>query len=229
MDDNFGKITAGLSAQNNLVIATVNFVSKMLPAWRDDPDRPPEESEDRLNLQLVKFLDSQARNHHPMVRFDHEEYQSGTRSVDISASSPETIVLDAIPYNRYEPFLVLECKRLPAPTKSRETEYVTGLEKKSGGIQRFKLGLHGSKLHLVIMIGYLQKASAKSWYEKINIWISDLSSGVFHDGCSWNTAELLNSFSEDTSKGLSSCRSVHERIESNSEKVEICHLWIRMN
>ena len=109
-----------------------------LPGWRDDPNRPPEQSEKKLNLQLVKFLDSQVRVDFPMIRFNHEEYQRGTRSVDISATPIEQILINATTYTIYSPFLVLECKRLPTPSEAREMEYVTGLAKKTGGIQRFK-------------------------------------------------------------------------------------------
>ncbi|MCH8020765.1 hypothetical protein IH785_12985 [candidate division KSB1 bacterium] len=228
MDDSLGKITSGL-AQDNLVLKTIAFVYNSLPGWRDDPNRPREQSEKKLNLQLVKLLGSQARNDFPMICFNHEEYQHGTRSIDISASPVKQIVINATSYTVYDPFLVLECKRLPADRKAREIEYVTGLKEKTGGIQRFKLGLHGSKLDIVVMIGYLQKDSTIYWYKKINSWISQLCSGIIKDVCNWNTDELLESFKEDPSKSISSCRSIHSRIESNSTKVEIYHLWIMMN
>jgi len=229
MDDSFGKIISGLAAQDNLVLKTIGFVHNSLLDWRNDPNRPPEQSEKKLNLQLVKFLGSQTRDDFPMIRFNHEEYQRGQRSVDISATPIEHAVIKATSYTIYDPFLVLECKRLPADRKAREMEYVTGLEKKSGGIQRFKLGLHGSKLDIVVMIGYLQKDSTIYWFKKINSWISQLCSGVVKDVCNWNTDELLESFKEDPSKSISSCRSIHSRIESNSTKVEIYHFWIMMN
>ena len=229
MDDNFGRITSGLIAQNYLALATIRFVYQQLPAWCDDPDRPIENSEDKLNLQLVKFLDSRARTDFAMIRFDHEEYQEGRRRIDISASPIKRVLINAKTYTIYEPILALECKRLPAPSTDREMEYVTGLEKKSGGIQRFKLGLHGSKLDIVVMIGYLQKNSITQWHKKINSWISQLCSDIPKDVCNWNTDELLNSFQEDPSEGISSCRSIHSRIDGISARIEIHHLWIRMN
>ena len=229
MDDSFGKITSGLAAQDNLVLKTIAFVRNSLPDWRDDPNRPREQSEKKLNLQLVKFLGSQARDDFPMICFNHEEYQWGQRSVDISASPIEQVVINATTYTIYNPLLVLECKRLPAPSKACVIEYVTGLDQKTGGIQRFKLGLHGSNLDIVVLIGYLQKDSATHWHKKINSWVSQLCSGIIKDVCNWNADEFLESFKEDPSKSISSCRSIHSRIESNSTKVEIHHLWIRMN
>lgn len=55
--------------------------------------------------------------------------------------------------------MVIECKRLPTPGgKDREREYVSGFHANgspTGGIQRFKLGLHGGQVHDAAMIGYV--------------------------------------------------------------------------
>ena len=120
-----GQITTGID-QNTLAFKTIHFVRAQLPIWRDDLERPYEQSENKLNLQLCKFLDSCARNDFPMVRFDHEEYQSDCRSVDLAASSVETTVIGARQHTIYDPVLVIECKRLPAPSYDCEKEYVTG-------------------------------------------------------------------------------------------------------
>lgn len=135
-----GKITSGL-VLDTLALKTIDFVYTQLPAWRDDPDRLDEESENKLNLQLCKFLNSHARNDFPTVFFQHEEYQSGRTIVDISALPIKTSTIGARTYTIYDPIVVLEGKRLPAPSLDREKEYVTGgIQHKSGGIQRFKLG-----------------------------------------------------------------------------------------
>jgi len=57
---------------------------------------------------------------------------------------------------------------LPAPAATREREYVTGGTEKSGGIQRFKLGLHGAQQEAGAMIGYIQDKDPKSWQSSIN-------------------------------------------------------------
>ncbi len=137
-----GKITSGIQSRT-FQLTIITFILQQLPSWRDDSDRPNEQSEDKLNLQLCKFLDAHAWNDFPMIRFDHEEYQTGHRRVDMSASPAKSIFFEAKLYTIYDPVLVLEGKRLPAPSSSREKEYVTGPnpEKISGGIQRFKLVL----------------------------------------------------------------------------------------
>ncbi len=225
-----GEIKFGID-QDTLDMKTIGFVREQLPEWRDDPDRSAEQSEDKLNLQLCKFLDSRARNAFPMVRFDHEEYQSDRRRVDLSASSVETIPIRARLHSIYDPILVFECKRLPAPSHDREKEYVTGgIQHKNGGIQRFKLRLHGADLDIAVMIGYLQQRSAIDWHREINGWISELSSGSIVDACAWNDTETLEPLDENVSKGISSCWSVHSRIgQMSSGQIRIHHLWIEMN
>jgi len=226
-----GKIISGL-APGTLASKTIDFVQEQIPFWRDDPSRPNEQSENKLNLQLCKFLDSNARNTFPMVRFDHEEYQNGHSSVDISASPATEITIGASLYNTiYDPFIVFECKRLPAPSHDREKEYVTGgIKHKNGGIQRFKLGLHGANHDMVAMIGYLQEGSASDWHEIINKWIIELSNGTVADVCVWNMSDMLDKLEVDSSKGIANCRSTHNRSGSvKSNKILIRHLWITMH
>jgi hypothetical protein len=167
-----------------------------------------------------------------MVRFDHEEYQAGQRRVDLSASPVESLYLEAKPYTIYDPVLVLEGKRLPAPSPDREREYVTGSKpnRTTGGIQRFKLGLHGARVDLSAMIGYVQERSAGDWYDKINEWILELASGTIADGCVWKDSETLELLKEDMAERVASYRSVHSRTgDVASNMITLHHLWIAMN
>lgn len=230
LETNFaGQITTGIEEDTTLT-STLEFVSQQLIFWRDDPDRAKEEGEDRLNLQLCKFLDSKARATFPMIRFDHEEYQTERRRVDLSASPVKTTFIGAKQHTIYDPFLVMECKRLPPPTHGREKEYVTGgSESRTGGIQRFKLGLHGSELNDVAIIGYLQKESTTYWYQTINKWISDLCGGIASDGCVWSDNEELEFLYEDNTNGIANYQSTHNRMGSKlSNQIKIRHLWVVM-
>lgn len=228
---NIERITSGISP-DTLALKTIDFVRQQLPAWRDDPHRALEKSENKLHLQLCKFLDSQTRSSFPMVRFDHEEYQASRRSIDLSASLVQTSYLKVGLYTIYDPILVLEGKRLPAPSSEREKEYVTGTKPniRTGGIQRFKLGLHGARLNLSAMIGYVQDRSVRDWHDKINEWILELVAGTLVDGCDWNADETLELLEEDVAKGVVRYRSVHTRtgiVESN--EITLHHLWIAMD
>lgn len=230
----FGTITSGL-AQNTLVLRIIEFVYSQLPDWRDESVRPKKTSEKPLNIQLCAYLNTiRTKNDFPMVNFSHEEPQVGHATVDISASPQEEIAFGAgfyntRFYNKYTPLVVFECKRLPTPGKDRENEYVTGFIKKSGGIQRFKIGLHGANHDIVAMIGYLQANTPHHWYNTINQWIIDLSNGTMKDICIWNTGEILECFEEDSSKGIASCRSTHAREGNIESKILIRHLWVTMN
>jgi hypothetical protein len=225
-----GSVTSGIQ-RDALVSKTIAYISRQLPAWRDDPNRSDEQAENQLNLQLVKFLDAHARSEFPMVRFDHEEYQSGRRSLDISASPIETIIIDARLHTIYDPILVIEGKRLPAPSPNREKEYVSGgKDNISGGIQRFKLGLHGGDYNIVAMVGYVQERSLNQWYKQINDWIAKFEQGIFEDSCEWSAGDKLDLFAEDALNGVASSRSVHTRVGSvKSKRIELHHLWIEMN
>lgn len=226
-----GRITSGIKAQT-FQLAIINFVQQQLPFWRDDPDRPLEQSERKLNSQLYKFLDHQARISFPLVHFGHEEPQHANRDVDISVLPDKSVIIEAQAYTIYDPVLVIECKRLPAPSpKERKKEYVTGLKpnKIGGGIQRFKLGLHGAKHDLAAMIGYIQDSS-HDWYSTINKWISELVENPIGDGNTWHKNETLRMLEEDTIIGIAKYHSVHNRIgDVANNKIELYHLWVKMN
>lgn len=223
-----GKITSGVSP-GDLALRTVLFVRDQLPAWRDDPDRKEEQAEERLNLQLCKFLDAHARNVFPMVRFDREEFQSGQRRVDLSASPAEPTMIDARLYTIYDPILVIEGKRLPTPSAAREREYVTGGMKPAGGIQRFKLGLHGAALSLAAMVGYVQNGDVGHWHTKVNAWISDLASCAEGDTCSWEAEDTLKFHEKDAAVRIGVLRSSHARTgDVLSNRIELWHLWVEM-
>jgi hypothetical protein len=223
-----GKILYGIE-DKKAAISIIKFVQRKLPAWRDDPDRSKEESEPKLNQQLCIFLNSRSREEFPMVQFVHEIYQYKSRQVDLAASPIKETPIGAVSYTIYDPLVVFECKRLPAPSAKRKMEYVSGA-KKSGGIQRFKLGYHGAKLNLVAMIGYIQKRSAKEWHQEINRWITDFTDGKLSDDCTWTYDERLELFNEHHSTGIATCRSIHKRNNPIvSRDLEIHHIWVNMN
>jgi hypothetical protein len=162
MSGTVGKITAGITP-NKAVAKTIDFVEACLPSWRDDPERDNTATgEPALNSQLAKFLNASACQQFPMVCFQHEEPQGGHRSADLSAHPTRGGVLLGSTFNKYTPFLVIECKRLPTPSAEREREYVASPDCApiGGGIQRFKLGLHGADHSWCAVIGYVQRDNA---------------------------------------------------------------------
>ena len=223
----FGRISSGVEA-NTLVEQTAGFVYTELPRWRDDPQRPPGTSEEHLNGTLCDFLNVASADSFPMVHFRHEQRQTGRRRVDIAAKPSQTINVGQRQYTKYDPILVLEGKRLPTPGTAREQEYVTGLSARSGGIQRFRLGLHGADLNFALMVGYIESKSCADWFTKMNDWITTLSSNDTDPTLDWSLEDCLSNISIDATAKTSRCISNHERTDG-SRTIRLAHLWVEMS
>lgn len=223
-----GQISSGIQL-NALVDRTIDFVYAQLPNWRDDPDRSPVDAENLLNLQLCKYMNWVARRQFSMVHFNPEEPQVERRKVDISATPDETIEIHTHRYTKYDPFLVIEGKRLPTPGPGRTREYVTGGKSRTGGIQRFRLGLHGNLLATAVMIGYLQSDSTTTWHKQINDWIKEELTSPTDTTCTWSAADELGPLQTDTDVRAAACTSSHERTDGVSDQISLRHLWIEMS
>lgn len=229
-----GRITKGPS-QNQLQLTTIEFVYAQLSAWRDDPDRPRGVSENELNSSLCKYLQVQASSLFTMVFFSHQELQGGGRSTDLSASPTQSVAFGGKLYNTYTPFLVFEGKRLPPPRRSREKEYVTGGVDASGkpifsgGIQRFKLGLHGADQSVAVMLGYIQAKTASDWHTKVNEWIAELAGKKSPDGCKWELKDGLGKLRADNAKSTARSGSMHQRnVTHAGARIRIVRLWVQL-
>lgn len=213
-----GAVTSGIPP-GTLVDRIVEFVRGALADWRDDSKRPPVDTEVPLNAQLCKFLNARARDAFPMVAFNHEEPQGARHSTDLSVTHA-TPAADI-----YEPILVIEGKRLPAPETRREKEYLTGDAKRSGGVQRFKLALHGAAGSRGMIVAYIQKETAVRWLETLNGWIRDLSRMPGNEHDAWNADENLRDFAE-LPDSTARCDSDHAR--TTGDRVRLHHAWVEM-
>ncbi len=223
MQNSIGRL-APSALPDNLIGQTVEFIWECLTPWRDDPERIRVEAEEDLNAQFHNYIQAQATSRFPMVMFQPEQRQEGRRRVDISVKPTEVTEIEGYGYTKYDPFIVIEGKRLPAPSKSREREYVTGVDKISGGIQRFKEGLHGKEHDLAIILGYLQDGEAASWCSKINLWIDDLSKS---DAKKWSNNEALIDFQDSSPQYRMT--STHSRIGScRSGSIKLLHFWVKL-
>lgn len=148
------------------------------------------ESEPVISQVLCTFL-STFRKSDEVLLFEFErEWKNSRYAVDFA-------VIDVKSFKetneKPKPFFTIEAKRLPPPEKdskgnSRKREYVLG---KSGGIERYKRGKHGTKLPQSAVIGYIQKESCSHWHTKINEWINELSSSNTDDSIHWDSEDLL--------------------------------------
>lgn len=209
---------------NQPALRVIDFVYENLPALLGNCSSS--ENEESINEKFCRYLDLTARRQNEPFNFSHETKQNGRRRIDFSAHDYADFLLAHIFESIQKPITVFEAKRLPAPTTNREKEYVTGgsAKKISGGIQRFKLGVHGAQHNFVAMIGYIQKENASFFYKNINQWLHDFSSAS-PDGLCWSGDEPLRELTihPKTTRAISK----HTR-ENSLSPICIHHLWVEL-
>lgn len=214
--------------------AIVGLIEQELPVWRDRPERPPFQDEPKLNQSLCLHLDSAARHQgFDSIRFVQEGIQAGSRRTDIGVMIPGTITVEGRDYYDYVQLLPIECKRLPTPPDKRRSdcEYVHGIDgHRTGAIERFKHGLHGTSNHQAMIIAYVQDKTFKHWETNINQRLLKLATNDF-DNTFWAPAELMSAEPQSPNSICQKLTSNHRRLKppASSSEISIHHLWILMN
>ena len=209
----------------------LNFVENQLPCWRDRKDRKPETSETSLTADFCAHLNSAARHaslDFLQFRTEVPDSQNKGRTLDLVASPCGTTVwIEGRCYLDFDPLLPIECKRLPTPKRHErdQREYVITGQGRTGGIQRFKAGLHGPSHRLGAMIAYVQHETRIAWQARVAEWIEHLASNN-HPG--WTGADLLELIRNDDAVRLMTLRSSHVR-ENGLPAIELIHFWVQMN
>lgn len=119
----------------------------------------------------------------------------------------------------HKPSFVMEAKRLPTPTSTREKEYVVGKTttgNPNGGIERFKLGKHGAGHSHCGMLAFVQKEEYPYWLKNINSWIAELYPV-------WSESELLK-----LQKNYSHYSHYKSKAERDKDEVNLDHFWIKI-
>lgn len=206
--------------QNEIIKMIINFVYDHLNIWRDKLISPCNKNEIELTADLSKILDVYARKKNLPFNIFHEEPQGKKRTIDVSAYPYDEEIYNEI-------IIVFECKRLTEDISGkREDEYVTGHKETGGGIQRFKLEVHGQYHEVAGMIGYMQTGSFQNWKNKINYCIVELSMKPDENDLNWNTNEQLTTIKHDNDKKKYYAKSIHKR--KTKSNITIHHLWIDM-
>ncbi len=210
--------------QFNLV---VDLVKQSLPLLAVSAMKDGICNEDGLNSLLSLFISKAARKEDLPFIVQHQSMEDLTRG---GSPAPDIgihldIVDDADPFPR---ITVFEGKRLTASLGlQRRKEYVIGHEEKGkhipcGGIERFKLSIHGRELNSAGMIGYIQEETPEYWHEQINSWISELS--LRQDTLKWSAEEHL---APATTKGrISESASIVHR---KNDQLHLAHLWVNLD
>ena len=234
--ENIHQVQSGQLAKDIHLPVTHNlelmaFIAGELPRWRDHPDRPNKENETSLTEHLCDYLNSVANDStgwsHIQFRTEtSDEVQSG-RKIDLTVKPRGcALVIEGRRHSQFNPLFPIECKRLPTPKgKDRdEREYVVTKESTTGGVQRFKFGLHGSAHNFAAIIGYVQEQRFDHWLSVVNGWIHDLAK---ESDSAWSDSDSLQQISENSTIDVCVLESKHSR--PALPNCGLRHLWIKMN
>lgn len=227
-----GNLEDGIHLADSAKHELVEFIAQELPTWRDRSDRPAAQAETTLTGHLCDHLNGAAYRSevwdYVQFRTEITDETVGGRTIDL-APKPKgcALIIAGIAYTEFDMLLPIECKRLPTPQNGAtrdKREYVVVQGKTTGGIQRFKLGLHGAKHTFAAMIAYVQDSTCEHWHNEVNGWISDLPQ---IEGPLWSLADCLNGPLIHSANGLSRTNSQHSRPNGMAD-ILVEHLWIRM-
>lgn len=216
---------------NSFLTEFYRFLGTHLHAWSVDAERPHQTSENALTEQLCSYLNSASNRARgwDVLQFKVEaidEHNAG-RKIDLVASPcGHKILVRGRSYTHYQNIIPIECKRLPTPKDSGrdEREYVIDGHSTLGGIQRFKLGLHGKAHKHGAMIAYVQAKTCSDWFSCINGWIYDLVAKG-HSG--WSATDALKKVNGLKQVGMTVYGSTHQRADSVAP-IRLRHFWVEM-
>lgn len=224
-----GTLTPTLHHPSAWLETLIDFIYAQLAAWRDDTFRPFATAETRLTAQLCQFLNSASRAAGlDSVVFQAEvpDPMTAGRTLDLVPGPCGCVIwIDGRRHSLYDPILPIECKRLPTPAGAdrEQREYLHTQERTTGGVQRFKSGVHGSGHAVGVMIGYVQQPSLTGWLARINRWVRVLTrAGI--DG--WSHGDALRRGSHDRRRRTARHRSTNAR--AGASPITLHHLWIDM-
>lgn len=209
----------------------IEFIVDQLPAWRDRTGRRAVGSETHLTSQLCAHLNGIARKSHGwdilQFRIEEPDETKQSRRIDlIAAPAGEVIWVEGRRYDDFDSLLPIECKRFPTPRgRDRDKrEYLLVANGSTGGVQRFKAGLHGAAHELAVMIAYVQENGIESWFTQIDRWIRALSRVAM---AGWSHDDRLNRIRHDVGRRIAIFSSEHDR-EHGLSRIGLRHLWIEM-
>lgn len=162
-----------------LIEDVINFICIYLPlfpgALKDNEIHSDDEVEKVLNQYLIDFFNGHSFDHNSFLPYKFifrkdDEIKGTNFKPDIGV----TLWNKQLKNFKVQSIFQIECKRLPIPDNSKirsEKEYVVGIKKNTGGIERFKNNKHGSHLVESALIAFIQNDSIPNWFSKINSWI----------------------------------------------------------
>ncbi len=225
-----GRMLAGTGtllgpSQNTQFSMVVTFIKAKLPIFAESILKTKICSENGLNSRLSRFITNAAAQEFFFANREcmEDETYGSSPAVDIG------VYLKMDDTEIDPPMItVFEGKRLTTKlTKKRRREYVIGHEEsgkhiRCGGIERFKLAIHGARLNRAGMIGYIQDGTSDDWQKKTNTWICELCNQPFNPV--WSEREQLTRQKSD--ERVIEYSSIVNRIDS---VLHLAHLWIDLS
>lgn len=226
-----GKLEPGLHRPRTWITALIDFIAAELPLWRDRADRRAATSETELTSQLCGHLNGVARKSPgwDALQFrveEPDERQRGRRIDLVAAPAGEIIWIEGKRHSDFDPLLPIECKRLPTPSgRDRDKrEYLRVARGSTGGVQRFKAGLHGAAHEHGAMVAYIQAGDIGTWSAQIDRWIRALVRARVAD---WQANDRLQFGRHDPDLKLALLSSTHDRA-AGLQPIALTHLWIEV-
>jgi hypothetical protein len=231
INNGFGKITKYLQPGTSIA-AVLDFVESHLPEFAQKYGYI--ENEKNLTSQLISLLGLYTHKSSCLFRFVKDDPQNlmngNSPTVDIAVQSNqlEGVTIETKHYQNDESCFSFEAKRLSSKVgKTREKEYLIGRfdgNRKyidSGGVERFKKGIHGSKLEFSGIIGYVQENDYSYWHSMINSWIDELVPGSSTSTVNWIEEDKLV---EENVSITARYRSKNSRVGIGN--IVLFHIWI---
>jgi hypothetical protein len=214
---------------NSAIMNVVTFVEKHLTEFSITYAGSSVKNENGLNQVLCILLNNYARIESCFFIFEKEFMEDVE-----NGSSPKVdfgvivLPINSKFYNSREPFFSIEAKRLGQTGKAREKEYLIGREedgkyKPCGGVERFKMAIHGKNLQYSAMIGYVQAYDFNYWQKTIDGWIDDLIAGKISSSSHWSEKDKLQPLNQTAN--TAKFRSENSRKKGN---IILFHLWVNL-
>lgn len=225
-----GALAPDVQLPSTSLYELLSFIAGELPVWRDRPERRRDRTaETDLTSELCSHLSTAARRggwDFLTFKLEPPDETVPGRNLDMAATpcGARVLIGERIYYD-LNILLPVECKRLPTPSGKRRDprEYVVSDFKTTGGIYRFKAGLHGAGHDLAGMVAYVEQHDCMYWHREITGWIDELgkTSRV------WSARDHLKAESADKERGTAIYASTHAR-PNGLPDIEIRHLWVEM-
>lgn len=215
---------------NSTIMNVVTFVEKHLSQFAKKYAGSSIKNENGLNQELCFLLNYYARIECCFFIFQNEAMEDVEKGnsprVDFGV---RVLPVNSEFYNTQESFFAMEAKRLCQTGKAREKEYLIGREKDGkynlcGGVERFKMAIHGKNLRYGAVIGYVQAYDFHYWQRTIDGWIDELIAGKIFSCSYWSEKDKLQLLNQTAS----TAKYCSENSRQNGSII-LFHLWVNLN